>query len=84
MLDLCHGFHQMPLGKEDKQSIAMCTPFGTVQWTVMPMGLKNGPSMFQKMMENVLFQKHQSPRLPEFRSIYISNLLIATPFERKL
>ena len=58
---------------------AMCTPCGTVQWTVLPMGLKNAPSMFQKMMETILFQKHKSPDLQEFCSIYIDDLLIATP-----
>ena len=58
---------------------AMCTPCGTVQWTVLPMGLKNAPSMFQKMMETILFQKHKSLDLQEFCSIYIDDLLIATP-----
>ena len=46
VLDLRHGFHQMPLRKEDRHLTAMCTPCGTVQWTVLPMGLKNAPSMF--------------------------------------
>ena len=44
VLDLRHGFHQMPLRKEDRHLAAMCTPCGTIQWTVMPMGLKNAPS----------------------------------------
>ena len=47
VLDGRHGFHQMPLRKEDGHLTAMCTPYGTAQWTVMPMGLKNAPSMFQ-------------------------------------
>ena len=58
---------------------AMCTPCGSVQWTVMPMGLKNAPSMFQKMMETISFQKHKALALQEFCSIYIDDLLIATP-----
>ena len=79
MLDLRHGFHQMPVPKEDSPLTAMCTPCGTVQCTVMPMGLKNAPSMFQKMIENVLFQKDKSLYLQELCSIYIDDLLIATP-----
>ena len=79
VLDLRHGFHQMPLRKEDRHLTAMCTPCGTVQWTVLPMGLKNAPSMFQKMMETILFQKHKSLDLQELCSIYIDDLLIATP-----
>ena len=35
VLDLRHGFHQMPLRKEDRHLTAMCTPCGTVQWTVL-------------------------------------------------
>ena len=79
VLDLRHGFHPMPLRKEDRHLTAMCAPCGTVQWTVMPMGLKNARSMFQKMMETVLFQKHKALGLQEFCSIYIDDLLIATP-----
>ena len=79
VLDLRHGFHQMPLRKEDRHLPAMCTPCGTVQWTVLPMDLKNAPWMFQKMMETILFQKHKSLDLQEFCSIYIDDLLIATP-----
>ena len=79
VLDLRHGFHQMPLRKEDRHLTAMCTPCGTDQWTVMPMCLKNAPSMFQKMMETILFQKHKALGLQEFCSIYIYELLIATP-----
>ena len=58
---------------------AMCTPCGTVQWTVLPMGLKNALSLFQKMMETIFFHKHKSLGLQEFCSIYIDDLLIATP-----
>ena len=84
VVDLRHGFHQISLRKKDTHLTAMCTPCGTVQWTVMPMGLKNAPSMFQKMMENVLFQKHESLGLQEFCSIYIDNLLIATPLGKNV
>ena len=45
----------------------------------MPMGLKNASSMFQKMMETTLFQKHKALDLQEFCSISIDDLLIATP-----
>ena len=79
VLDLRHGYCQMPPGKEDRHLTAMCTPCGTVQWTVMPMGLKKAPSMFQNMMETMLFQKHKALGLQEFCSIYIDDLLIATP-----
>ena len=77
--DLRHGFHQLPLRKEDRHLTAMFTPCGTVQWTVLPMGLKNAPSMFQKMMGTIFFHQHKSLNLQEFCRIYIDDLLIATP-----
>ena len=83
VLHLRHGFHQMPLRKKDRHLTAMCPPCGTFQWTVMPMGLKNAPSMFEKMMETILFQKDMALGLQEFRSIYMDYLLIATPLKKK-
>ena len=76
VLDLRHGFHQMPLAKSSRPLTCMCSPVGPVQWTVMPMGLKNTPSFFQRMMEEVLFSEH--PELREFVSVYIDDIIIAT------
>ena len=42
----------------------------------MPMGLKNAPSFFEPMMEEVLFSEH--PELREFVSVYIDDIIIAT------
>ena len=84
VLDLRQGFHRMPLSKEDRHLTAMCTPCGTVQWTVVPMGLNNAPSMCQKMMETFLFQQHTGLGLQEFCSIYINDVLIATPLGKNL
>ena len=79
VLDLPHGFHQMPLRKDNRPLTCMCTPCGPVQWTVMPMGLKNAPSFFQRMMEDVLFSAH--PELRAFVSVYIDDIIIATEGE---
>ena len=79
VLDLRHGFHQMPLRKDSRHLTCMCTPCGPVQWTVMPMGLKNAPSFFQRMMEDVLFTTH--PELRAFVSVYIDDIIIATEGE---
>ena len=79
VLDLRHGFHQMPLRKDSRPLTCMCTPCGPVQCTVMPTGLKNAPSFFQRMMEDVLFSKHAELRA--FVSVYIDDIIVPTEGE---
>ena len=54
VIDLKHGYHQMPLAKESHACTAMSTPLGPLQWKVMPMGVTNGNAGFQQMLENLL------------------------------
>ena len=54
VIDLKHGYHQMPLADESRACTAMSTPLGPLQWKVMPMGVTNGNAAFQWMLENVL------------------------------
>ena len=53
-LDLCSGYHQLPVAREDKEKTAFSTPDGHYQFTVMPFGVCNGPSSFQRLMGIVL------------------------------
>ena len=53
VLDLKHGYHQMPLHEDSRPCTAMCTPLGPMQWKVVPMGAKNGNAAFQRMMEDL-------------------------------
>ena len=54
VLDLKHGYHQMPLHPDCRPCTAMSTPLGPMQWKVVPMGAKNGNAAFQRMMEDLL------------------------------
>ena len=54
VLDLKHGYHQMPLHPDSRPCTAMSTPLGLMQWKVVPMGAKNGNAAFQRMMEDLL------------------------------
>ena len=54
VLDLKHGYHQMPLHPDSRPCTAMSTPLGPMQWKVVPMGAKNGNAAFQRMMEDPL------------------------------
>lgn len=53
-LDLYAGFHQIKVQKEDVEKTAFSTPQGHFEFTRMPFGLKNAPSIFQRMMDIVL------------------------------
>ena len=54
VLDLKHGYHQMPLHPDSRPCTAMSTPLGPIQWKVVPMGARNGNAAFQRMMEDLL------------------------------
>ena len=54
VLDLKHGYHQMPLHQDSRPCTAMLTPLGPMQWKVVPRGAKNGNAAFGRMMEDLL------------------------------
>ena len=54
MLDLKHGYHQMPLHEDSKPCTEMSTLLDPTQWKVVPIGAKNGNAAFQRMMEDLL------------------------------
>ena len=54
VLNLKHGYHQMPLAKSSQDATAMSTLIGLERWKVMPMGVKKGNALFQRMTEDVL------------------------------
>jgi hypothetical protein len=53
-LDAYSGYNQIKLKKEDKEKIAFITPYGVFCYQVMPFGLKNAGSTYQRMMQNCL------------------------------
>ena len=69
-LDLNKGFHQVPLSEEAKQRAAIVTPFGKFQFTMMPFGMINATSTFQRLMDEVLRGKQDRC------SAYIDDILI--------
>ena len=54
IVDLSKGLHQIPLHPESRAKTAMNLAGKTYQWRVMPMGIKNGPAIFQLVMDHVL------------------------------
>ena len=53
-MDLCSGFWQIEMDGEDKMKTAFSTNQGLFHFRVMPFGLVNAPSTFQRLMEDVL------------------------------
>ena len=53
-LDLCSGYNQIRLSKESQQYTAFSCEFGFFEYRVLPQGVTNGCSSFQRIMMNVL------------------------------
>lgn len=53
-MDLNSGFWQIAMAPEDKEKTAFNTSLGLYQFTVMPFGLANSPSTFERLVENIL------------------------------
>lgn len=53
-LDAAAGYWQIPLDKPAREKSAIVTPDGQFEWLVMPFGLCNAPSTFQKLMDTIL------------------------------
>ena len=53
-LDLASGYWQVELDESAKEKSAFVMRGGLYQWTVMPFGLCNAPSTFERLMENIM------------------------------
>ncbi|KAL4588678.1 hypothetical protein LXL04_001571 [Taraxacum kok-saghyz] len=73
--DLKSGFWQLGIQPQDRPKTAFCVPSHHYQWKVMPFGLKNVPSAFQKAMIRIF-----EPIL-ENTLIYIDDILLFSPDE---
>ena len=53
-IDMTNSFFQTRMKPEDIHLTAVSTPFGLYEWTVMPMGLRNAPSIHQRRVTHAL------------------------------
>jgi hypothetical protein len=68
--DLKFGFWQIGIKDEDKYKTAFTVPHGHYEWNVMPFGLKNAPSAFQRCMDK------NFRGIENFLKVYIDDILI--------
>ncbi len=54
VLDLKSGFHQIPLVESDVAKTAFSVNNGKYEFTRLPFGLKNAPSIFQRALDDIL------------------------------
>ena len=47
------GFWQIQIHPKDRYKTAFTVPFGQYEWTVTPFDLKNAPSEFQRIMNDI-------------------------------
>lgn len=68
--DLKSGFHQVAMHPDSVPWTAFCVPGGLYEWLVMPFGLKNAPSVFQRKMDNCF------KGTEDFIAVYIDDILV--------
>jgi hypothetical protein len=52
-IDLCHAYHLVHVTEGEEWKTAFCTRYGLFEWLVMPFGLSNAPTAFQRFMNNI-------------------------------
>ncbi|CDN68224.1 polyprotein [Grapevine Roditis leaf discoloration-associated virus] len=74
--DLKSGFHQVAMHPDSIEWTAFWVPDGLYEWLVMPFGLKNAPSIFQRKMDECFNGTE------EFIAVYIDDILVFSEDEK--
>ena len=69
--NLNSGFYHIGIKAEDRFKTTFVVPRGQYQWKVLPFGINNPPSEFQKRMEDIL-------RDYSWELVYIDDILICS------
>ena len=70
-LDAFQGYHQIPLALDDQEKTAFVTPVGNYHYKIMPFGLKNAGSTYQRMMTR-MFESQLGKNI----EIYIDDMVV--------
>ena len=77
-LDLASGFWQIKIHPASQEKTAFCTPHGLFEFKVIRFGLTNAPSVFQRLMQQILSSTNPEDG-PRFVTAYIDDLLVFSP-----
>lgn len=76
-LDLASGYYQIPIEEKSQDKTAFVTPDGQFEFTRMPFGLVNAPSVFQRTINKIL-----SDAKSKYALVYMDDVLVpARSFE---
>ena len=70
-LDAFQGYHQIPLALDDQEKTVFVTPVGNYHFKVMPFGLKNVGSTYQRMMMR-MFESQLGKNI----EVYIDDMVV--------
>ena len=74
-LDLSSDYWQIRVHEKSREKTAFVTPQGQFEFLVMPFGLANAPSVFQRLMQKALAGLNPEGG-PDFVSVYIDDIII--------
>ena len=70
-LDAFQGYHQIPLALDDQEKTSFVTPIRNYHYKVMPFGLKNARSTYQRMMTK-MFESQMGKNI----EVYIDDMVV--------
>ena len=70
-LDAFQDYHQIPLALDDQEKTVFVTPVGNYHYKVMPFGLKNVGSIYQRMMTR-MFESQLGKNI----EVYIDDMVV--------
>ena len=77
-LDAFQGYHQIPLALDDQEKTVFVTPIRNYHYKVMPFGLKNAGSTYQRMMTR-MFESLLGKNI----EIYIDDMVVKSKMVSK-